>query len=263
MILDVVVLYLFTGLAAGFVGGLLGLGGGIVLVPVLRFGLDFDPAMAAGTTVVAVFFTTLGGTLRHQRHRTIPWRSLVPVMLAGALAALLFSLFFTTLARRPGWLDLGMGVVFSLVATRMIGESLFEAGRAVGEEETPRAGERSVQKVSIGVAAGALPGLLGIGAGSVLVPAFRLLLRWPIKVAMGSSLACFSVNALISSTLKWGQGYVDPGVALPAALGAFLGATVGAAVNRRFPSRALELLFGAVFLYVASKFILAYFGVRI
>jgi len=54
------------------------------------------------------------------------------------------------------------------------------------------------QKLAIGAAAGVLPGLLGIGAGAILVPAFRLLLRWPIKVAMGSSLACFAVNALVS-----------------------------------------------------------------
>jgi len=113
------------------------------------------------------------------------------------------------------------------------------------------------------VGAGALPGLLGIGAGAVLVPAFRLLLRWPIKTAMAASLACFAVNAGVSAMLKATQGYVDLAIALPASFGTFVGAILGATLNRRLPSRFLQLLFGIVFAYIAFKFVLVFFGLRI
>ncbi|MGD2154300.1 MAG: TSUP family transporter, partial [Gemmatimonadales bacterium] len=60
-------LLLSGGLLAGALGGLLGIGGGIVLMPLLRFVIGLEPAYAAGTCVVAVFFTTLGGSYRHYR----------------------------------------------------------------------------------------------------------------------------------------------------------------------------------------------------
>jgi uncharacterized membrane protein YfcA len=80
---------------------------------------------------------------------------------------------------------------------------------------------------------------------------------------MGSSLACFTINALLSSVLKGVQGYVDLETAFPAGLGAFVGANLGGALNQRFRSRPLQLLFGAVFAYVALKFVLISFGIRI
>jgi uncharacterized membrane protein YfcA len=256
-------LFLATGLAAGIVGGLLGLGGGIVLIPALRFGAGLSPSLAAGTTIVAVFFTTLGGTIRHHRNDHIQWAPIAPIIATGALATLLFSLLFPMLAQEERWLDLGVGLVFAMVALRMVLEGLAGARLFRSRNTVPPGPGSLPSKLGIGTVAGVLPGLLGIGTGAVLVPAFRLLLHWPIKVAMGSSLACFAVNALISSVLKGTQGYVDLSIALPASLGTFLGAILGAALNRRFPSRLLHLLFGFVFVYVSLKFILAFFGTRI
>jgi len=120
-----------------------------------------------------------------------------------------------------------------------------------------------LQKISIGSLAGALPGLLGIGTGVILVPAFTYILNAPIKIAMASSLTCFSVNALISSGLKYTQGFVNLKLALPICLGTLIGANFGAMLNRRFPSRGLKFIFGLVFSYVSLKFVLIFFEVKI
>jgi uncharacterized membrane protein YfcA len=80
---------------------------------------------------------------------------------------------------------------------------------------------------------------------------------------MGASLACFSVNALISSGFKYLQGFTDLSVALPMCLGALLGANLGAKLNKRFSSGSLRLAFGLVFCYVSLKFILLFFEVGI
>lgn len=247
------------GLAAGTLGGMLGIGGGIVLMPLLRFAVGLTPAMAAGTCAAAVFFTTLGGSSRHYRLGHLEIRSVVPIIVAGAAATALFSLFFLGLAVRGHWLDLGVGLVFCLIALRMFAEGRRERRRdGAGQDVDTRVTGRLAHKVGIGAAAGVLPGLLGIGTGGILVPAFTFLLGTPIRTAMAASLLCFCFNALVSASFKLAQGYIDVAVALPICLGTFVGANLGAVINRRFSSSWLKLLFGAVFTIVSLRFIISF-----
>lgn len=245
-----------TGLAAGLLGGLLGLGGGIVLMPVLRFVIGLPAPFAAGTCILGVFCTTLAGSLRHHRLGHVHLPSLWPVIVSGTAATVCFSLLFAVLARRGPWIDAGMGLVFLLVAGRMLRDGL---ARRPGPTETTARGGRvdgSIsKKAGIGLVAGALPGLLGIGTGAILVPAFHWFLRAPIKVATGSSLACFAINALVSSGFKWAQGYVDLAVAIPICLGTVVGSTLGAQLNRRFPPARIKIAFGILFALVALRFL--------
>ncbi len=261
-------LLLFAGgLAAGALGGLLGIGGGIVLMPLLRFVVDLSPPYAAGTCILAVFFTTLGGSYYHLRHGNLNLRSVVPLIVSGSLACVLFSFLFQYLARNDHWLDLGIGLVFCVISARMIADGI-PARRKRDEEKQGESGEKVVhgtltQKMVIGASAGGLPGLLGIGTGSILVPAFTYLLRIPVKTAMAASLVCFSFNAAISSAFKAAQGYVVLDVALLLCLGTLIGAPLGAGLNRRFSSGTVKTIFGLVFLYVALKFLLSFLGVTI
>jgi uncharacterized membrane protein YfcA len=115
-------------------------------------------------------------------------------------------------------------------------------------------------KFAIGGIAGILPGFLGIGTGAVLVPAFALILRAPIKIAIGSSLTCFCANAFLSSVFKFFQGFTMLEVAVPLCIGTLIGSSIGAILNKRFPSAVLKIMFGVVFLYVSFKYILLFFG---
>jgi len=245
---------LSAGLAAGLLGGLLGIGGGIVIMPVLRFGFGFSAALSAGTCIVAVFCTSLAGGLRHARLGHVRWETVRPVMVAGGLASAAFSFLFVPLAQRGRVLDLGVGSVFFLVAARMMAEGLW--GRRLLVDPVAPAHSRPLAGSVIGVVSGLLPGLLGIGTGAVLVPAFVWVLRLPVKTAIGSSLACFSVNAAISAALKAGQGYVVWERALPLCCGAVAGALIGARINKGMPPPTLKVLFGAVFLVVALRYFL-------
>ena len=253
-------LLLSVGLLAGMVGGLLGIGGGIVLMPVLRFVIGLSPAFAAGTCVLAVFFTTLGGGFKHYRLGHVPIRSLIPVIVSGAISTILFSMLFLYFARKEQWLDFGIGIVFMLVSMRMILDGI-RSRKAQNIYKEPAVGLQNSfsRKVILGGLAGILPGLLGIGTGAILVPGFTYLLNAAIKVAIGSSLVCFAVNALFSALLKSAQGYVDFAVAIPICLGTLVGSQIGAILNRRTPSAALRILFGLVFTYVSFRFILSAF----
>jgi uncharacterized protein len=256
-----IALLLGGGLLAGSLGGFLGIGGGIVLMPLLRFGIGLEPAYAAGTCVVAVFFTTLGGGVRHLKSGHLKIRSVVPVIIAGVVASGLSSMLFGYFSGRGQWLDLGVGLVFSLISLRMIAEGIFGfTGRARARTTGNEVRGGLLQKTGVGVAAGVLPGLLGIGTGGILVPAFNFLLDTPIKTAMAASLVCFSFNALVSSAFKIAQGFVDPLAAIPVCLGTLTGAYLGAILNRRFSSGLVKLFFGLVFTVVSIRFIISSTG---
>jgi uncharacterized membrane protein YfcA len=255
---------LAAGLFAGTLGGLLGLGGGIVLMPLLRFGFHLSPFIAAGTCIAAVFFTTLSGSYRHFRMGHVKFAPIVPVILAGALSVVVASLIFEHLTARGRWIDLGIGIVFSLIAIRMLIEGMPGFKKPPSKTNSPGLIEGPLAaKLGIGAAAGALPGLLGIGTGGILVPAFTFLLKAPIKAAIGASLVCFCLNSFISASFKLVQGFVDLHLALPVCLGTLIGANLGARLNGQLESNAIKLIFGIVFAYVAIKFIASFWGIRI
>lgn len=257
------VLLLLGGLIAGTLGGLLGLGGGIILMPLLRFGVSLSPAFAAGTCVLAVFFTTLGGSYRHVKLGNIHARSIVPIIVSGIVASAVFSVVFKVVAAQGQWIDLGIGAVFLLIALRMIVESIRDVGkqrvRLDGMALNNQVQGNLLAKATIGAAAGALPGLLGIGTGGILVPAMTFCLHTPVKIAMAASLCCFCFTSLVSAIFKMSQGYVSYSVAIPICIGTLVGANFGAILNKRFSSKTVKLLFGLVFLYVALKFVLLSF----
>lgn len=255
----VLIMFLFLslgGLLAGMLGGLLGIGGGILIMPILRFALDLDPTFAAGTCVVAVFFTALGGSLKHLKLGHINLSSVLPVIIPGLVSTLFFSTIFVYLTQKGAWLDVATGAIFSLVALRMLWEGIAEY---LDKQVEPTHGNglqgSTAAKMAIGIVAGGFPGLLGIGTGAVLVPAFAFALNAPIKTAIGSSLACFSLNALASSVFKISQGFVQTELLIPLCIGTLIGSRYGATLNGRFSSPLLKAFFGIVFFYVAYKYI--------
>jgi uncharacterized membrane protein YfcA len=251
------------GLVAGTLGGLLGIGGGVVLMPLLRFVVGLSPARAAGTCILAVFFTTSGGAYRHFKLGHLQFKSIIPVIITGAITTAVFSLVFVSLASHDRYLDLGIGLVLSLVSLRMVLEGIPGLIRPRDDEHEGREIKGSLwKKTIIGGSGGILPGLLGIGTGVILVPAFSFILSMPIKTAVASSLASFCANALVSSSFKLAQGFIDLDVALPICVGTLLGSNLGAVLNRHFQSNTVKLMFGLVFCYVSLKFILSFFGVQ-
>jgi len=166
-------------------------------------------------------------------------------------------MLFIYLAQKDVWLDVATGVVFSLVALRMLWEGISEYLNKRSEPNPGRGIQGSkLAKISICGVAGILPGLLGIGTGAILVPAFAFALNAPIKIAIGSSLACFSLNALVSSALKLSQGFVQTNVLIPLCIGTLIGSRFGATLNGRISSPLLKILFGVVFVYVACKYLM-------
>jgi len=255
------VIYFLTGIIAGIVGGLLGTGGCALMMPVIRFGFHFDPAIAVGTTLTAVVFTAGSGAYQHWRMKNVDKSTAIQVGVSGVIGVIIGSVIFAYIKDYGGVIDLIIGIAFILVSLRMLYEGL------LGKTPPPPAGTSMpgtvTSKSVLGAAVGTLTGIIGLGGGYALVPAFLYFLKAPMKLAIGTSMAAFVWMALVGAAFKIYQGVVNIPIAVTLGVGALIGAIYGAKLVAKFKPNVLKALFGFLFLYVSLKYILIYFNIHI
>jgi uncharacterized membrane protein YfcA len=257
--LEVTVLIGAGAFVAGLLGALTGLGGGVVIVPLLTlvFGIDFR--YAVGASLVSVIATSSGAAVAYVREGYTNVRLGMLLEVATTIGAL----FGATLA---GWIaPSALAVVFGLV---LLGSAWFSAQprpEHVVESPDPLAtrlhldgtypslqGEKHyhVQRVPLGfgimAGAGALSGMLGIGSGALKVLAMDQAMCLPFKVSTTTSNFMIGVTAAASAGIYLARGYVDPGLAMPVVLGVLAGATLGARVLATTRSALLRVIFAIV-----------------
>jgi uncharacterized membrane protein YfcA len=235
------------GLAGAFVAGLLGVGGAIVMIPLLLYAPPLlgvgalDVKAVAGITMVQVLVAALSGVIAHGRARAVSaelaWvggLSMAAGSLAGALASKVVP-------------ERGLLGVFGLMTVAALGLMFV---RVEEPEPAALAGALTFSRpraaaVSLGV--GAAAGLVGAGGAFLLVPLLLVVVGIPIRVTIGSSLAITAVSALTGVAGKLVTGQILWGPALVVALGAAPGAQLGAFVSRRLSgARLRQVLFVVV-----------------
>jgi len=249
------------GLAAGVLGGMIGTGGCSVMLPAIHFWMGYPASVAVGTTLFAVIFTALSGGYGHLMRRNLDVRATLWLGGAGVLGVAFGSWLFTVLADQAALLGLILGLAFLWPALRMTWEGS-------GLSPTPAREGDSIPEhrwgfTAFGATIGVLTGVVGLGGGYALVPGLIYLFGAPVYITMGTSLATMIPLALVGGSIKLAQGYVAVGAGLLLAIGTVVGAQFGAAVIKRFKPNTLKLVFGLYFLYVAVKFVTAYFGIKI
>ena len=257
--LEVTVLIGAGAFVAGLLGALTGLGGGVVIVPLLTlvFGIDFR--YAVGASLVSVIATSSGAAVAYVREGYTNVRLGMLLEVATTIGAL----FGATLA---GWIaPSALAVVFGLV---LLGSAWFSAQprpEHVVESPDPLAtrlhldgtypslqGEKHyhVQRVPLGfgimAGAGALSGMLGIGSGALKVLAMDQAMCLPFKVSTTTSNFMIGVTAAASAGIYLARGYVDPGLTMPVVLGVLAGATLGARLLTTTRSAMLRMIFAVV-----------------
>ncbi len=250
-----------VGFVAGLLGGLIGTGGCSVMLPAIHFWMGYPAAAAVGTTLFAVIFTATSGAYGHLMRRNLDVRAVGWLGLGGTVGVVLGSWLFTMLASQSALLGLILGIIFLWPAIRMIWEGITQRGTPAREG---RAIPGHPWGFSIfGFLVGIATGVAGLGGGYALVPGLIYLFGAPVYITMGSSLATMIPLAVVGGGIKLAQGFVELGAGLLLGGGAVIGAQVGAAIIKRFRPATLKLLFGLYFLYVAVKFIGAFFGIAI
>ena len=250
-----------VGFAAGLLGGLIGTGGCSVMLPAIHFWMGYPAAVAVGTTLFAVIFTATSGAYGHLMRRNLDVRAVAWLGLGGIAGVVLGSWLFTLLASQSALLGLILGLIFLWPALRMIWEGVTH--RAMPAREGNRIPGNPWSLATFGFLVGIATGVAGLGGGYALVPGLIYLFGAPVYITMGSSLATMIPLAVVGGGIKLGQGFVELGAGLLLAGGTVVGAQVGAAIIKRFKPATLKLLFGLYFLYVAAKFVGAYFGIAI
>lgn len=242
-----------TGIIAGTFGGLLGIGGGFIMLPLLTFIFGYPLKFAIGTSITAVMFTAISGTLGHLKLRNVDINTAKIVSTFGVLGAIAGSGALFLLAEKIYLLEIFMGFAFIYTSLRMIYEG-FKREENIQDKKTLISGSK-ISKAFLGFSVGILVGLLGIGGGFILVPSFVYVFGSAVEIAIGTSLASFLSMAIISSAFKLYEGVVDVFAALLLGSGTLLGAQLGTKLISKIPSWAIKVIFGFIFLYVSLRFL--------
>ncbi len=246
-------LLLITGLIAGVLGGLLGIGGCVIMLPALAFVFGYPLPVAIGTTITAVILTASSGAYGHLRIKNVDYTTAKTVAISGAIGAAIGSVLFLYISDQLWLLNFILGVAFLYVSIRMIYEGILR--RKMPQKEGDKVPGSYKAKSVVGFAIGVVTGIVGLGGGYVLVPSFIYLLSSAVKIAVGTSLASFISMAVVSGAFKLYQGVVNVFAAIGLGVGTVIGAQMGARLTKVVPPWAIKAIFGFVFLYVSLKFI--------
>ncbi len=240
------------GLIGGFMAGLLGIGGGIIIIPLLLYvvpGLlpsghtPMTVNLATGISMVQAFFATLSGLVVHRRSRTVDVRLGLILGSTGVVGALVGAVGSAYL---DGSTLLSVYLFLLLISLLL----LFFAPRA---EKTRRDTASLWLALPIGLGVGILAGLLGVGGAFVMIPLMITVLRIPTRVAVGTSLIVVLMTTFAGATGKIATGQFDLQIAVSVILGSIVGAQIGARVNSRVSPRMIRLSFTLLLVGIAIR----------
>jgi uncharacterized membrane protein YfcA len=257
-------------IAAGLIGALAGVGGGILVIPVLTFGFGVDIRLAVGASIVSVIATSSGAAAAYVRDRMTDMRVGMFLELATTTGAVCGALLAAVVA--PSFLYVLLGLVLlssaAMQVTRLGEEtpptdppsaltSRLRLESSYPDRKLGREVPYSARRVPLGFAlmwiAGVVSGLLGIGSGVLKVLAMDGAMRLPMKVSSATSNFMIGVTAAASAGIYLSRGDVDPRIAAPVALGVLAGAVVGARLLQHISNRAVRLIFLPVLVVVGLE----------
>lgn len=267
---------LVVGLAVGVLAGLLGIGGGMLLVPAFKLGYAMDSLMCTATSLFTIIPTSVSGAISHIRNKTCLPKLGVAAGLGGACLSPL-GVWLATLS--PDWAVMGAAaLIIAYSSVTMFRKALkapkvprgatgAEAAHAAAKEaaaedraaaierahaEAPTIGWREAAiGAAIGLFAGLASGYVGVGGGFIMVPLMMSILHVPMKLTSGTSLIAVMILAVPGTATQALLGNINWIAGIAVACGSIPGATLGAKLIPKVPERQLRFLF-AGFLVVAA-----------
>lgn len=237
------------GLAAGLVGGLFGVGGGLLVVPGLVLWLHFEQRRATATSLATIVASATAAVARFAVDGSVEFDVAAVVLIGAALGAIAGA---QLAGRIPNhWLARGFIVIVLVSAVRL---AFVEGGDGSSDALISGVGE-PLALVLVGLAAGLLSATLGIGGGVVFVPALVALFGFEQATAQGTSLAVIVPTALIGTIAHARRGRVDWPVGITAGAGGVLGGLIGAQVALGLPEVVLRRLFAGFLVVIAVRMI--------
>lgn len=270
------------GMLGGLAGGLFGVGGGIVMIPLLTIAFGSDPNAFQAASLISAIFVSAGAIPRHVRAKAIHWRFAIHAACASLLTVML-GVWLSNAITDPVVIERLFAAFLAYVAAYEAWK-IIQARRAAGavrpdQADDPNAAELTPldpahdsrvepQAGIIGGIMGIMAGLLGLGGGVVAVPLIRGLTRIPLRSAIATSSAMIIVTVVVAAVLKAGSIYImepPPGstpmerlkytliLAALLAPGGLIGARIGAQWMHKLPLKPLAAAFAALCLILAVR----------
>ena len=225
---------LLIGFGAGIFSGLFGVGGGIILVPILVLWLHFEQKRAQATSLVMVAMAALAGFLTYAFNGDVAWLPALFIVIGGVIGSLVGSAVVRKSANHV--LQIGFGLLLLAVAVRMLWPTDSAEFDAVPDVSAGLA----VAYVLSGIAMGLLSALFGVGGGIILIPIIVTVFNFPQQLAAGTSLAVMAPIALLgawrqsrTSATDWAAGMRYGSAAVPGSvLGALIAVSISGSVLR-------------------------------
>lgn len=272
--------FIFLGsIIAGLLGSLVGLGGGILVVPLLTIVFKFPISFAIGASIISVIATSSGAAAAYVRDHLTNLRigmfleiattlgAISGAFLAGYLAPNLLSIIFGAIllvSAAPLIIKIGEEIPHGVEDDRLA--TWFQLASTYPDHRLHRDISYHVTRTPFGFmmmyVAGAISGLLGIGSGTFKVVALDSLMRLPMKVSTTTSNFMIGVTAAASAGIYFSRGDILPLVAAPVALGVLIGALIGARLLAHLSSKALRITFLIVLILSASEMVLNGLGLH-
>lgn len=283
--MEVFIIAAVVGVGVGILSGLLGIGGGVIMVPLFRLGFGLEAIAATATSLFTIIPTSVSGMVKHARNKTsVPKIGAV----CGLFGACLSPVGVWAANISPDWLIMAVAaVIIAYSAVTMLSKAIKSPKRAGGSKKghvdgsgknearpsTEGAPERAfaasfrftpaliAKTAAIGIFAGFMSGYVGVGGGFVMVPLFISLLGVPMKLASGTSLTAVCILAVPGVIEQALLGNVDFAIGIAMAVGSIPGAIVGANLVKRIPERTLRIFFACFLAVVAVVLVLNEVGV--
>ncbi len=263
-------LILFLGaFLAGFIGSLSGLGGGIIIIPLLTVFLNVDIHYAIGTALVAVIATSSGSAAAYVKEGITNMRLGIFLEIATTAGAVIGALLSTIAPTSFLAVVFGLTLVFSSInSLRKKEEHLVMQSSTLAHKlrlpstypaadgtKTAYGTKNVVGGFSMMGVAGMMSGLLGIGSGAFKVIAMDNIMKIPFKVSTTTSNFMMGVTAMASSVIYIQKGYIEPAICMPVVIGVLFGAMTGAKVLVKANTKKLRLFFALLILFLAANMI--------
>lgn len=272
------VLIFMGAIAAGLLGSLVGLGGGVLIVPLLTLAFGFPIYFAIGASIISVIATSSGAAAAYVRDHLTNLRVGMFLELATTTGAICGAFVAGLLA--PGILAVIFGVILLISAAPILfklGEELpkgvkndswanwLHLASSYPDQHLGREVSYEVTRTPLGMGmmyiAGLISGLLGIGSGTLKVLALDTIMRLPMKVSTTTSNFMIGVTAAASAGIYFSRGDIPPMIAAPVALGILIGALAGARLLLHLSNRTLRFIFLPVIVAAAVEMVLHGLGV--
>lgn len=261
---------LIVGIAASSLGSLIGLGGGIIVVPALLYlttlpgFVHITPQTAVGTSLFTMIFTGLSSTLAYVKHKTVDYKSGLIFLIGSGPGSILGAWVTEALDLHSFNLYFGIFILFVSVVL-MVKDKVkplpFRKDKGIIRTFTDNTGKTfefgfdPAVGIVVSLIVGFLSGIFGVGGGSLMVPTMILVFFFPPHVAVATSMFMILPTSILSSITHIALGNVNWLLALALVPGAWIGAKVGVYLNTKLKSKTIVLLLRTILVIVGIRLI--------